>query len=219
MSQYPGASAGAHEATAPTVIVVDDDSMVRAAMDSLFRSIGLQTLLFDSAQALFEHPRPAGPTCLVVDIRLPRMNGMDIQAKLAERGDHAPIIFITGYGDIAMSVRAMKAGAVDFLAKPFRDQDILDAVEAALERDRKRLAAENALHAAGQRYATLTHRETEVMGLVVAGLMNKQIAGQLGLSEITVKMHRGSMMKKMGVRTIADLVRAAALAEGRTSSA
>ena len=150
---------------------------------------------------------PKGPSCLVMDVRLPRMNGLEIQAKLMERGDRAPIVFITGHGDIPMSVRAMKAGAIDFLAKPFRDQDIIDAVETALDRDRKRLEDEDAIAAAAQRQASLTPREREVMERVVAGLMNKQIAADLGLSEITVKLHRGSMMRKMGVRTVADLVR------------
>jgi FixJ family two-component response regulator len=197
------------EGDTPTVIIIDDDAMVRNAMDSLFRSIGLPTLAFDSAQALLEHALPPGPSCLIMDVRLPRMSGLEIQTKLAERGDRAPIIFITGHGDIPMSVRAMKAGAVDFLAKPFRDQDIIDAVETALDRDRKRLKAETATEGAIHRAATLTRREGEVMALVVAGLMNKQIAGELGLSEITVKLHRGSMMRKMGVRTVADLVRIA----------
>ncbi|MCY1171789.1 Response regulator protein TmoT [compost metagenome] len=191
----------------PTVIIVDDDALVRSAMDSLFRSIGLRTLTFDSAQTLFEHALPKGPSCLVMDVRLPRMNGLEIQAKLMERGDRAPIVFITGHGDIPMSVRAMKAGAIDFLAKPFRDQDIIDAVETALDRDRKRLEDEDAIAAAAQRQASLTPREREVMERVVAGLMNKQIAADLGLSEITVKLHRGSMMRKRGVRTVADLVR------------
>ena len=209
MPHQVGETGAARHERAPTVIIVDDDAMVRAAMDSLFRSIGLQTLLFDSAQSLLHYPLPVGPSCLVMDVRLPRMSGMEIQTRLAERGDQAPIIFITGHGDIAMSVRAMKAGAVDFLAKPFRDQDIIDAVEAALERDRDRLAADSALDEAGQRHASLTRREAEVMALVVTGLMNKQIAGELGLSEITVKMHRGAMMRKMGVRTVADLVRLA----------
>lgn len=215
MSQGEQAGGEAPGDLAPTVMIVDDDTMVRGAMDSLFRSIGLQTLLFDSAQALLDHPLPTGPSCLVVDVRLPRMSGMEIQAKLAERGDRAPIIFMSGHGDIAMSVRAMKAGAVDFLAKPFRDQDIIDAVLAALDRDRDRLATEGALEAASRRHAALTRRETEVMALVVAGLMNKQIASELGISEITVKMHRGTMMKKMGVRTVADLVRIAAIVNRR----
>lgn len=215
MAQGEQAGGEAPGDLAPTVMIVDDDTMVRGAMDSLFRSIGLQTLLFDSAQALLDHPLPAGPSCLVVDVRLPRMSGMEIQAKLAERGDRAPIIFMSGHGDIAMSVRAMKAGAVDFLAKPFRDQDIIDAVLAALDRDRDRLATEGALEAASRRHAALTRRETEVMALVVAGLMNKQIASELGISEITVKMHRGTMMKKMGVRTVADLVRIAAIVNRR----
>ena len=215
MSQGEQAGGEAPGDLAPTVMIVDDDTMVRGAMDSLFRSIGLQTLLFDSAQALLDHPLPAGPSCLVVDVRLPRMSGMEIQAKLAERGDRAPIIFMSGHGDIAMSVRAMKAGAVDFLAKPFRDQDIIDAVLAALDRDRDRLATEGALEAASRRHAALTRRETEVMALVVAGLMNKQIASELGISEITVKMHRGTMMKKMGVRTVADLVRIAPIVNRR----
>lgn len=197
------------EAAAPVVLIIDDDEMVRRSMDSLFRSIGLDTLMFDSAQSLLEQALPPGPRCLVMDVRLPRMSGLEIQAKLLERGDRAPIIFITGHGDIPMSVRAMKAGAVDFLAKPFRDQDIIDAVEAALALDRKRLATEGTLEDSTQRVATLTRRETEVMGLVVLGRLNKQIAGELGLSEITVKLHRGSMMRKMGVRSVADLVRIA----------
>lgn len=207
MSERSSTNTDAPDAASSTVIIVDDDAMVRSAMDSLFRSIGLRTLMFESAQALLEHDLPKGPSCLVMDVRLPRMSGLEIQAKLAERGDRAPIIFITGHGDIPMSVRAMKAGAIDFLAKPFRDQDIIDAVETALERDFKRLAAEGRIDAAALRHATLTPREKEVMALVVTGLMNKQVAARLGLSEITVKLHRGSMMRKMGVRTVADLVR------------
>lgn len=207
MSQRTSNPTDAPDAEPSTVIIVDDDAMVRNSMDSLFRSIGLDTMMFDSAQALLDHDLPTGPSCLVMDVRLPRMSGLEIQSKLAERGDRAPIIFITGHGDIPMSVRAMKAGAIDFLAKPFRDQDIIDAVETALERDRKRLAAEGRVDAAALRHATLTPREKEVMALVVTGLMNKQIAAQLELSEITVKLHRGSMMRKMGVRTVADLVR------------
>lgn len=193
----------------PTVVIVDDDDAVRSSMDSLFRSIGLRTVMFGSAQALLDTPLPTGPTCFVMDVRLPRMSGLEIQAKLAERGDRTPIVFITGHGDIPMSVRAMKAGALDFLAKPFRDQDIIDAVEAALERDARRLAADGTIEAVIVRHATLTRREHEVLELVVKGLMNKQIAAQLGLSEITVKLHRGNMMRKMDVRRVADLVRLA----------
>ncbi len=198
-----------------TVVIIDDDPMVRNSMHSLFRSIGLQTLLFESPQDLLNHALPTGASCLIMDVRLPWLSGLEIQAKLMERGDRAPIIFITGYGDIPMSVRAMKAGAVDFLAKPFREQDIIDAVESALARDRERLEAEGVIESVLAKQRSLTRRETEVMALVVAGLMNKQIAARLELSEITVKLHRGAMMRKMGVRTVADLVRIAEPIERR----
>ena len=189
------------------VVIIDDDPLVRGAMDSLFRSVGLRTLTYESAQDLLDGPMPEGNHCLVVDIRMPQLSGLDFQTKLAERGDHAPIIFVTGHGDIPMSVKAMKAGAVDFLAKPFRDQDMLDAVAVALERGRNQRSASQDVAELRQRYESLTPREREVMALVSRGLMNKQAAGELGLQEITVRLHRSSMMRKMGTRTVVDLAR------------
>jgi FixJ family two-component response regulator len=193
----------------PVVFVVDDDLAVREALSSLFRSVDLRVELFGSTAEFLRHKRSDGASCIVLDIRLPGVSGLDFQDQLLKANIHTPIIFMTGHGDIPMSVRAMKAGAVDFLAKPFRDQDMLDAVAAALQRDREtREAADNsaALHAA---YELLTAREREVMALVTAGLMNKQAAAELGLSEITVKIHRGHAMKKMNARSLADLVRMA----------
>lgn len=194
-----------------TVLIIDDDLKVRTSLDSLFRSIGLRTATFESAPGLLEYTLPQGPCCLVMDVRLPRVSGLEIQMTLLARGVQTPIVFISGHGDIPMSVQAMKAGAVDFLVKPFRDQDLIDAVEAGLSRDRARLQDEEANEAAQSRYASLTPREREVMVLVIEGLMNKQIAALLTLSEVTVKLHRSSMMKKMAVRTVADLVRLAAV--------
>ncbi len=193
----------------PIVTVVDDDAGIRESLDSLFRSIDLDTRLFASPADLLASPPPDILGCLILDVRLPGLSGLDFQGRLADLGIGLPIIFMTGHGDIPMTVRAMKAGAVDFLAKPFRDQDMLDAVMAAIGRDRERRAAEAVLGDLRARHETLTLREREVMGHVVAGLMNKQVAGLIGLSEITVKIHRGSMMRKMGVRTLADLVRQA----------
>ncbi|MFC0410917.1 response regulator transcription factor [Roseomonas elaeocarpi] len=193
----------------PLIIVVDDDLAVRRAIDSLLRSVGHDTLLYESARDLLDAPMPAHVGCIIMDVRIPRMSGLEFQSRLAERGEHPPIIFVTGYGDVPMSVRAMKAGAADFLIKPFRDQDMLDAVDAALERERGRRRALEAVAEARTRYAALTPREAQVMALVTSGLMNKQVAGELGLSEITVKLHRASVMRKMEVRTLADLVRAA----------
>jgi len=193
----------------PFVAVVDDDPGVRAALDSLFRSVGLATRLFGSPSELSPSALPDVPGCIVLDVRLPGMSGLDFQAQLAGQGIAVPIVFMTGHGDIPMSVRAMKAGAIDFLAKPFRDQDMLDAVSAAIERDRGRRGANARLAALRAQYETLTPREREVMAHVVAGLMNKQVAGLIGLSEITVKIHRGNVMRKMGVRSLADLVRKA----------
>jgi FixJ family two-component response regulator len=190
-------------------IIVDDDAAVRDSLDSLFRSVGLETRLFGSPAQLLASALAEGPGCIVLDVRLPGVSGLDLQGQLKRRGIDFPIIFMTGHGDIPMSVRAMKAGAVDFLSKPFRDQDMLDAVTAALDRDAQRLvhaAAEEGLRA---QYETLSAREREVMGYVTAGLMNKQVAGLIGLSEITVKIHRGNVMRKMGVKTLADLVRKA----------
>lgn len=191
----------------PTVIIVDDDPLVRGAMSSLFRSIGLRTIAFETATDLLDAPVPTSVSCLVLDVRLPQISGLDLQVRLRARGDRTPIVFITGHGDIPMTVRAMRAGAVDFLAKPFRDQDMLDAVTRALENDRQQRADRAVVQRLVDRHATLTPRELQVMKLVCGGLMNKQAAAELGLSEITVKLHRASLMKKMGARTVADLVR------------
>lgn len=192
-----------------TVHVIDDDESMRQALDSLFRSVGLQTRLYGSAQAYSAAAPPQGPGCLVLDVRLPGISGLDFQGQLAAARNHIPVVLMTGHGDIPMSVRAMKAGAVDFLPKPFRDQDMLDAVAAAIERDRQRLATEAEAEALQARFDSLTPRERQVMALVAAGRMNKQVAHDLGLSEITVKIHRGSAMRKMAARTLADLVRMA----------
>ena len=202
-------NAPAKSSSSAVVVIVDDDAAIRASLDSLFRSVGLETRLFASPAELLGGPLPDGPGCIVLDIRLPGVSGLDLQGQLTRQGIDFPIIFMTGHGDIPMSVRAMKAGAVDFLSKTFRDQDMLDAVTAALERDvqrRSEAAAKGDLRA---QYETLTAREREVMGYVTAGLMNKQVAALIGLSEITVKIHRGSVMRKMGVKSLADLVRKA----------
>jgi FixJ family two-component response regulator len=196
-------------AEAPIVFVVDDDESVREALRSLFRSVSLKVETFGSAADFLRSELPDVASCLVLDVRLPGVSGLDFQAELAKANIHIPIIFMTGHGDIPMSVQAMKAGAVDFLTKPFRDQDMLDAVAAAIERDRSRRKDEQRLSDVRARFDSLTEREREVMGLVTAGLMNKQIAGELGLSEITVKIHRGHAMRKMAARSLADLVRMA----------
>jgi FixJ family two-component response regulator len=201
--------AGNAAAATSVVYVVDDDPSLRDALSSLFRSVGLEVRQFGSAPELLQSKMPEAPSCLVLDIRLPGVSGLDFQAQLGKSGIRMPIVFMTGHADIPMSVRAMKAGAVDFLTKPFRDQDMLDAVYAALEGDRRRWEAEHAMRELSSLYQTLTAREKEVMAHVVKGLMNKQIAGELGLSEITVKIHRGHVMRKMAVRSVADLVRAA----------
>jgi FixJ family two-component response regulator len=192
----------------PVVLIVEDDPLVRAAMESLLRSAGLRSLSFASAREVLEEPLPDVVCCFVLDVRLPQVSGFDLQAELARRGQAIPTVFITGHGDIPMSVRAMKAGAVDFLVKPFRDQDLLDAVAAALARDQTRRAEAADRAGLEERYASLSPREKEVMALVVSGLLNKQVAASLGLSEITVKLHRANMMRKMHANTIADIVMA-----------
>jgi FixJ family two-component response regulator len=193
------------------VFVIDDDVAVRTTLSSLFRSIGLRVELFGSAHEFAQVKMPDVASCLVLDIRLPGVSGLDFQAELAEAGIRIPIIFMTGHGDIPMSVKAMKAGAIDFLTKPFRDQDILDAVIRALERDQKRRDSEKAVSELRILSDSLTSREREVMTLVVAGLMNKQIAAKLGITEITVKVHRGHMMRKMKTRSLIDLAATADL--------
>ena len=193
----------------PLVLVVDDDPSIREALAALFRSVGLDAEVFGSTMALLQRRPPDVQSCLVLDVRLPGLSGLDFQTQLAKLYREIPVIFMTGHGDIPMSVRAMKAGAVDFLAKPFRDQDMLDAVAIALERDRARRSALGQLASLRARFETLTARERQVMLHVTAGLMNKQIAAEIGLSEITVKLHRGNVMRKMEVRSVADLVRMA----------
>jgi FixJ family two-component response regulator len=193
----------------PIVFVIDDDASVRRALANLFQSVGLRVEVFGSAPEMLQSKLPDVASCLVLDIRLPGLSGLDFQAELAKANIHIPIIFMTGHGDIPMTVRAMKGGAVDFLTKPFRDQDMLDAVVMAIERDRKRREIEKVVDDLQALFATLTSREREVLALVATGLMNKQVAAELGLAEITVKIHRGHIMKKMGARSLADLVRKA----------
>lgn len=199
----------AEAAVKSVVCVVDDDEAVRESLGSLFRSVDLTPLLFASPAELLQKSLPDAPGCIVLDVRLPGVSGLDFQEQLSRLGVNLPIVFITGHGDIPMSVRAMKAGALDFLAKPFRDQDMLDAVLAALERDAKRRSVAAAAADLTASYGTLTAREREIMAHVTAGLMNKQVAELVGLSEITVKIHRGSAMRKMNAKSLADLVRKA----------
>ncbi len=194
--------------TEPAVIhIIDDDESMRAALDSLLRSVGLKTRPYDSVDSFLGAKMPDLPGCLVLDVRLPGISGLDFQAQLERRGITLPVILMTGHGDVPMSVRAMKAGAVDFLIKPFREQDMLDAISAAVARDRAQKAAGSEIASLRARFDTLSPRERQVMRLVTTGKMNKQVAGELGLSEITVKIHRGSAMRKMKASTLTDLVR------------
>jgi FixJ family two-component response regulator len=191
------------------VFVIDDDASMRTSLSSLFRSVGLKVEVFDSAADFLKFGRPDVASCLVLDVRLPGVSGLDFQSELAKANIRIPIVFITGHGDIPMTVKAMKAGAVEFLTKPFREQDLLDAVRLGLERDRARRAGEAVMGELRGRFEALTSREQEVMAFVTSGLMNKQIAADLGVSEITVKVHRGNVMRKMGAKSLADLVRMA----------
>ncbi len=192
---------------APVVFVVDDDPSVRSSLKFLLSSMGLQVESFDSAETFLQRKPPDAPSCLVLDVRLRGLSGLDFQRELAERNIRIPIVFVTGHGDIPMSVRAMKAGAIEFLTKPYRDQDLLDAVRIALERDRARREQEKEVTDLQQRFDSLTPREQEVISMVVSGMLNKQIAGQLGTAENTVKVHRSRAMEKMNAQSVADLVR------------
>jgi FixJ family two-component response regulator len=193
----------------PRIVVIDDDASMRKALDNLLKSVGFEVELFASPQEFLQSGRPDRPGCIVLDVRFPGRSGLDMQRDLGEANARLPIIFITGYGDIPMSVRAMKAGAVEFLTKPFRDQDLLDAVATALEEDRARRAGDMRLAELRGRFDMLTARERQVLSLVVAGRLNKQIAGELGVSEMTVKMHRRPVMRKMQATGVAQLVRLA----------
>jgi FixJ family two-component response regulator len=193
----------------PIVFVVDDDRAVREALESLIASVGLRVKTFGSAQEFLRNPPPSAPACVILDMRMPGLSGLDTQRALANAGISIPIIFVTGHGDVPMSVQAMKAGAIEFLTKPFRDQQILDAINQAIERDRTDRRRRAELGALRQRYDSLTTREHDVMRLVVAGRLNKQIAAELGTSEVTVKLHRSRVMRKMRADSLAALVRLA----------
>jgi len=191
------------------VVIIEDDEDLREGLAALFRSVGLQAKLFASAQDFLQTKLPDSPSCLVLDVRLPGLSRLEFQSDLAKAKSPTPIVFMTGHGDIPMTVRAMKAGAVEFLTKPFRDQDMLDAVQLAIERDRARRKDEGANRELKMSFDTLTARERQIMSFVVSGLMNKQIAGEVGLTEVTVKLHRGNVMRKMGAKSVAELVRMA----------
>jgi len=197
------------EMTQPMVFVVDDDASMRGAVSNLIRSVGFQVEAFTSAQEFLASTRPDTPCCLILDVRLPQVSGLDIQAELTKAQIHIPIIFVTGHGDVPMSVKAMKAGAVEFLTKPFRDQDLLDAVKVAVERSRVSRINEKAISELKTKFQTLTPREQQVMARVTGGYLNKQIAAEIGVTEITVKVHRGNVMRKFGTKSLAELVKIA----------
>lgn len=207
MTERPAPSSPEAGNNEPIVLVVDDDPSVRRALVNLFESVGLRVAAFGSAPEILQSKPPEVPSCLVLDIRLPGLSGLDLQADLAKANIHTPIIFITGHGDIPMTVRAMKSGAVDFLTKPVRDQDMLDAVQAAIQRDRKRREIEKTVSNVRSRFESLTPRERDVLSLVASGKMNKNVAAELGLAEITVKIYRGQIMRKMGAKSLAELVK------------
>lgn len=212
-----GAAKAGADTASPLVVIVEDDEGVREGLQDLLRSVGLDTLAYGATSELLAATLPDRPGCLILDVRLPGSSGLDLQAKLAALGNRMPIIFMTGHGDIPMTVQAMKAGALDFLTKPFRDQDMLDAIAVAIERDRTRRASSAGVAELEALAATLTAREAEVMEQVVKGLLNKQIAHALGISEITVKIHRGNVMRKMEAGSVADLVRKTELLKARAT--
>jgi FixJ family two-component response regulator len=218
MTEHPKSQREIANAEVPIVFVIDDDESMRRGLTNLFESVGLRVEVFGSASQLLQRTLPEVPSCLVLDVRLPGMSGLDFQLLLEKADIRIPIVFMTGHGDIPMSVKAMKAGAADFLTKPFRQQEMLDAVTVAIERDRTRRQNEKVISSLRAHFETLTPRERDILALVSAGRMNKQIAAELGIAEITVKIHRGRVMKKMGTRSLADLLRSAEMLGIRRSS-